>query len=67
MYRAWAEYRNTKIETAVDEYSSVTLTFKTTSMKEVDYWLTRFILEAIGEGMASHTQRTVYITLPLGY
>ena len=45
VYRAWAEYRNTKIETAVDEYSSVTLTFKTTSVKEVDYWLTRFILE----------------------
>jgi hypothetical protein len=44
VYRVWAEYRNTKIETAVDEYSS--LTFKTTSVKEVDYWLTRFILEA---------------------
>jgi hypothetical protein len=46
VYRASAEYRNTKIETAVDEYSSVTLTFKTTNVKEVDYWLTRFILEA---------------------
>ena len=72
MYRAWAEYRNTKIKTAVDEYSSVTLAFKTISVKEVDYWLTRFILEARredgkpyparGERMASHTQRTVYIT-----
>jgi hypothetical protein len=63
VYRAWAEYRNTKIETAVDEYSSVTLTFKTTSVKEVDYWLTRFILKA----RRGDTQRTVYITLLLGY
>ena len=46
VYRAWSEYRNTKIETAVDEYSSVPLNFETTSVKEVDYWLTRFILEA---------------------
>ena len=44
--RAWAEYRNTKIETAVDEYSSVSVNFETTSVKEVDYWLTSFILEA---------------------
>ena len=46
VYRAWAEYRNTKIETDVDEYSSVTLTFKTTSVIEADYWLTRFVLKA---------------------
>ena len=66
VYRAWAEYRNTKIETAVDEYSSVPLTFETTSVKKVDYWLTDLFWK-LGERMANHTQRTVYITMLLGY
>ena len=46
VYRSWAEYRNNQIETVDDEYSSVPLSFETMTVKEVDFWLTRFILEA---------------------
>ena len=45
VYRAWAEHRTRRIETLDDEYSSVPLNFETTSVKEVNYWLTRFVLE----------------------
>ena len=46
VYRSWAEHRNNQIETLDDEYSSVPVSFDMMTVKEVDFWLTRFILEA---------------------
>ena len=51
VYRVWAEYRNTQIETLGDEYRSVPVDLGTTPVEEVNYWLTRFILEVMrGDG-----------------
>ena len=51
VYRAWAEYRNTQIETLEDEYRSVLVDLGITPVKGVHYWLTRFILEVMrGDG-----------------
>ena len=50
-YRAWDEYRNTKIKILEDEYRSVPVDLGTTLVEEVNYWLTRFILEVMrGDG-----------------
>lgn len=45
VYQAWSQHRNARIETLDGEYSSDPLSFEMTSVEEVDYWLTRFILE----------------------
>ena len=51
VYGVWAEYRNTQIETLGDEYRSVPVDLGTTPVEEVNYWLTRFILEVMrGDG-----------------
>ena len=51
VYRAWAEYRNTQIETLGDEYKSVPVDLGTTPVEEVNYRHTRFILEVMrGDG-----------------
>ena len=46
VYQAWTKQQNRKIETLADEYSLVSFSLQTTNVKEADYWLTRFILEA---------------------
>ena len=45
--QAWAKQRNSRIETLRDEYTSVPLNFQATTVEEVNYWLTRFILEVM--------------------
>ena len=50
VYQAWAEHRNSQIETLRDEYTSVPLNFQATTVEEVNYWLTRFILEVMRAG-----------------
>jgi hypothetical protein len=60
VYRAWAEHRNSRIETVRDEYSSVPLSFEITSVREVDYWLTRFVLEARRADGKPYPANTLY-------
>ena len=43
VYQAWAEHRNSKIETLRDEYTSVPFNFQAVTVEEIHYWLTRFI------------------------
>ena len=51
VYRAWDEFRNTHIETLGDEYRSVPVDLGTTPVEELNYSLTRFILEVMrGDG-----------------
>ena len=45
VYLAWAEYRNTQIETLGDEYRSIPVDLAVTPVQEVNDRLTRFILE----------------------
>ena len=47
VYRAWDEYRNTQIETLGDGNRSVPVYLGTIPVEEVNYWLTRFILEVM--------------------
>ena len=47
VYRAWAEYQNTQLETLGDEYRSVPVDLGTTLVDKVNYWLTRFLLEVM--------------------
>ena len=47
VYQAWAEHRNSQIETLQDEYMSVPLNFQVATVEEINYWLTRFILEVM--------------------
>ena len=65
MYQASAGQRNKKIETLVDEYSSVPLSLQTTNVKVADYWLTRFILEARRRNGKPYPANT-YTALQLG-
>ena len=51
VYLAWAEYRNTQIETLGGEYKSIPVDLAITPVEEVNYRLTRFILEVMsGDG-----------------
>ena len=43
VYQPWAEHRNSQIESLQDEYSSVPFNFQSTTVAEINYWLTRFI------------------------
>ena len=43
VYQAWAEHRNSQIETLQDEYTSVPFNFQAVTVEEIHYWLTRFI------------------------
>ena len=47
VYQAWADHRNSQIETIQDEYTSVHYNFQATTVEEINYWLTRFTLEGI--------------------
>ena len=51
VHRAWDEYRNTHINTLGDEYRFVAVDLGTIPVEEVNYWLTRFVLEVTrGDG-----------------
>ena len=51
VYRAWAKCRNTQIETVGDEYRSIPVDLAINPVEEVNYRLTRFILEVMsGDG-----------------
>ena len=51
VYLAWAEYRNTQIESLGNEYRSIQVDLAITPVEEVNYRLTRFILEVMsGDG-----------------
>lgn len=46
IYKAWARFRNTQLQTLSEEYPFVPVDeLKTASPKEIDFWLTCFILE----------------------
>ena len=47
VYLAWAEYRNTQIESLGNEYRSIPVDLAITPVEEVNYRLTRFILEVM--------------------
>ena len=48
-YRAWARCRNQNVDVLKEKYAFVPTELKDTSPEEVNYWLTRFILEVMKE------------------
>ena len=47
VYQAWAEHHNSQIGTLQDEYTSIPFNFQADTVEEINYWLTRFILEVM--------------------
>ena len=46
VYQAWAEHRNSQIETLQDIYIYLCpFNFQAATVEEINYWFTRFILE----------------------
>lgn len=46
IYKAWAKFRNSQLQTLSEEYPFAPVEeLKTASKKEINFWLTRFILE----------------------
>ena len=60
VYRAWAEYRNCQIETVQDKYKSVPTELQHTPAEEINYWLTRFILEVMRGDGQPYPANTLY-------
>ena len=60
VYRAWTEYRNTQIETLGDEYRSIPVDLAITPVEEVNYRLTRFILEVIRRDGKPYPANSLY-------
>ena len=60
VYQAWAEHRNSQIETLQDEYTSVPFNFQAATVEEINYWLTRFILEVMGADGKPYPVNSLY-------
>ena len=57
MYRAWA---NDQIDTLQDDYPSIPVDFKTSTVEEINYCLTRFILEVMRSDGKPYPANTLY-------
>ena len=60
VYRAWATHRNDQIDTLQDDYPSVPVDFKTSTVEEINYWMTRFILELMRSDGKPYPANTLY-------
>lgn len=60
VYRTWATHRNDQIDTLQDDDPSVPVDFKTSIAEEINYWLTRFILEVMRSDGKPYPANTLY-------
>ena len=60
VYRAWATHRNDQIDTLQDDYPSVPVDLKTSTAEEINYWMTRFILEVMRSDGKPYPANTLY-------
>ena len=60
VYCTWARHRNNQIDTLQDDYQSVPVDFQTSTVEEINYWLTRFILEVMRSDGNPYPANTLY-------
>ena len=61
VFKAWSQYRNNEILTLEEEYSNVPVNLETTSPREINYWLIRFILEVMKKAGTAYPANSLYL------
>ena len=60
VWREWAVFRNTKLETISDENFPIPVDISGTDIKTLDYWLCRFIIEVRRKDGSPYPPNTLY-------
>ena len=63
IYQAWTEQRNRQVQTLQDEYTSVPFKFQAATVEEINYCLTRFILEVMRADGKPYPANSLYSIL----
>ena len=60
VYEGWAVWRNTQLQTMLNDNGTVPLNLTTTSLVDLDYWFSRFIIECRRKDGKPYPPSTLY-------